>query len=208
VDLAAPEGKLLVFVPGQVPDDAAVRIGSPRLGSDEDLLREVRRLRPDAYIVYKPHPDVLSGNRRGRVPAASSRLWDQLVEDVPIAACLEAADEVHTMSSFVGFEALLRGRKLVTHGLPFYAGWGLTEDQMTLPRRRRRLSVEELVAGALLRYPRYYSWRARSFCTAEDMVAELTLERSRLKVNKRRLPWPLRDVGRLIILARELSRAA
>ena len=111
------------------------------------------------------------------------------------------------MSSFVGFEALLRGRRVVTHGLPFYAGWGLTDDQMSLPRRQRRLSTEELVAGALLRYPRYYSWRARSFCTAEDMVEELTLERSRLKLKKKRLPWPLKDLGRLVTLARELTRA-
>jgi capsular polysaccharide export protein len=208
VDFGVRNGKLLVFVPGQVPGDASLRAGSPRVDNDEALLREVRKLRPDAYIVYKPHPDVLSGNRRGRVPDAGSELWDRLVEDVPITACLEAADEVHTMSSFVGFEALLRGRKVVTHGLPFYAGWGLTLDQLTIPRRRRRLSLEELVAGTLLRYPRYYSWRARAFCTAEDMVEELTLERSRLKLNKRRLPWPLKDVRRLIILARELNRAS
>ncbi|MBN1607765.1 MAG: capsular polysaccharide biosynthesis protein [Polyangiaceae bacterium] len=207
VDFGARGGKPLVFVPGQVPGDASVRAGSPRVGNDEALLREVRKLRPDAYIVYKPHPDVLSGNRRGRVPGAGTELWDQLVEDVPITACLDAADEVHTMSSFVGFEALLRGRRVVTHGLPFYAGWGLTDDQMALPRRRRRLSTEELVAGALLRYPRYYSWRARSFCTAEDMVEELTLERSRLKLRKGRLPWPLKDVERLVTLARELTRA-
>jgi capsular polysaccharide export protein len=65
------------------------------------------------------------------------------------------------MTSLVGFEALLRGLPVVTYGQPFYAGWGLTVDHAPLERRRRRLTLDELVAGALHRYPRYVSWQAR-----------------------------------------------
>ena len=35
---------------------------------------------------------------------------------------------METMTSLAGFEALLRGKPVTTHGQPFYAGWGLTED--------------------------------------------------------------------------------
>ncbi len=56
------------------------------------------------------------------------------------------------MTSLTGFEALLRGKAVFTYGLPFYAGWGLTQDRHAHPRRHRRLSIDELVAAALIGY--------------------------------------------------------
>ena len=88
------------------------------------------------------------------------------------------------MTSLVGFEALLRGLPVVTYGQPFYAGWGLTRDHAPLARRTRRLSLDELVAGALLRYPRYVNWSARCFVSAEDKVRELRQHQP----SRRRLP--------------------
>lgn len=60
------------------------------------------------------------------------------------------------MTSLLGFEALLRGRRVVTLGAPFYAGWGLCEHiGPDLPRRRARVPLEGLVHAALIDYPRY-----------------------------------------------------
>ncbi|HVJ15902.1 MAG TPA: hypothetical protein VM686_10675, partial [Polyangiaceae bacterium] len=163
--VAAAPGQTVVLVPGQVEDDASVRYGSPSVPDNTSLLRAVRQACPDAYVLYKPHPDVLSGNRQGVVNAGDEKLWDELAIDVTLAECLAVASEVHTMTSLVGFEALLRGLTVVTYGQPFYAGWGLTRDRCPLARRTRVLSLDELVAGTLLRYPRYVSWTARAFCT-------------------------------------------
>jgi capsular polysaccharide export protein len=175
LDIMARPGQRIVLVPGQVADDASVRLGAQSVGDNLSLLRAVRSALPEAYIIYKPHPDVLSGNRQGRLHDTAAPPWDLLVGQVPISACLAAAHEVHTMTSLVGFEALLRALPVVTYGQPFYAGWGLTRDLAPLARRTRRLSLDELVAGALLRYPRYVSWRSGCFCTAEDKVQELAL---------------------------------
>ena len=60
------------------------------------------------------------------------------------------------MTSLTGFDALLRGKQVIVHGRPFYAGWGLTQDLLPVPRRQRYLSLDELVAGALLHYPLYW----------------------------------------------------
>jgi capsular polysaccharide export protein len=169
---ARPEQRILL-VPGQVADDASVRLGTQAVSDNLSLLRAVRRAHPDAYIIYKPHPDVLSGNRRGSLRDVGDPPWDSMVGQVPMAACLAAVHEVHTMTSLVGFEALLRELPVTTYGQPFYAGWGLTRDLAPLARRTRRLSLDELVAGTLLRYPRYVSWSAGCFCTAEDKVNEL-----------------------------------
>lgn len=196
----------VVLVVGQVEDDASIELGSPTVRTNAGLVREARALRPDAHLVYKPHPDVVSGNRRGAVEASGP--YDECVVDASLPACLATADEVHTMTSLVGFEALLRDIPVVTYGQPFYAGWGLTDDRHPPPRRSRRLTLDELVAGALIRYPRYYNFEIKAFCTAEDKVAEL----SRQKAHPPRFqalttPWIVRRVHDVLILSREWLRA-
>ena len=203
------DGQRVVLVVGQVDDDASVLLGSPRIRSNLGLLRGVRRMRPDDHLVYKPHPDVLSGNRRGAVHETSRNesLWDELVVDRSVAACLDASDEIHTMTSLVGFEALLRELPVVCHGLPFYAGWGLTEDRLPMPRRTRRLGLDELVAGTLLRYPRYFSWEAKAFCTAEDMARELARLRQERPPSGFGSPWIVRRFRDVAIVSWEWLHA-
>jgi capsular polysaccharide export protein len=168
----------VILVPGQVEDDASIERGCADIRSNAGLLRAVRAQAPDAWIIYKPHPDVLSGNRDGVRGTDQNAGYDQLVTDIGIVQCLEAADEVHTMTSLVGFEGLLRGKRVVTYGLPFYAGWGLTTDRHTLERRTRKLALDELVAGSLIRYPRYLDLATGRFTTAETALADLAGRRS------------------------------
>ncbi len=204
--LERPEGaRRVIFVPGQVEDDASVRLGG-RVRSNQELLACVRRTNPEAYIIYKPHPDVLSGNRRGDVVPGGQQTWDELVEHTSIDRCLQVADEVHTITSLVGFEALLRELPVFTYGQPFYAGWGLTNDHEPMLRRTRRLTLDELVAGALVRYPRYYSFRAHAFCSALDMVDELS--RARNAQPKRSIlgAAPVRKLKSLVVSATEWAR--
>jgi capsular polysaccharide export protein len=169
----APAGRHVVLVPGQVEQDAAVRLGCPDVANDAELLRAVRAARPEAYILYKPHPDVLSGNRSAGKNPPDPADYDQLVGNASLPACLDVADEVHTMTSLVGFEALLRGTTVVTYGLPFYAGWGLTQDRHALGRRGRTLSLDQLVAAVLMQYPRYVNDASGEFTTATWTVERL-----------------------------------
>jgi capsular polysaccharide export protein len=183
----APAGKRVVLVPGQVADDASIRLGTGHISTAEHLLAEVRSRRPDAWIVYKPHPDVLSGNRRGLVDATIHA--DIVDADADLVSLIEAADEVHTLSSLSGFEALLRDKEVHTYGLPFYAGWGLTHDVLQQPHRERRLTIDMLIAGAYLRYPLYWDWELNVFTTPESIVRKLApaAARSLENVRKRRL---------------------
>ena len=148
--------KRVLLVIGQVEDDASIRFGSPRIKKNSDLLRLVRERNPDAFVIYKPHPDVVSGNRVGKIERELTDKWaDWTAEFANISDCLNASDEVHTMTSLTGFEALLRGKMVCCYGSPFYAHWGLTRDEYAMPRRSRRLSLDELVCGTLLHYPLY-----------------------------------------------------
>lgn len=164
----------VVLVPGQVENDASIAYGAPAIRTNLGLLEAVRRARPDAWIVYKPHPDVLAGKRPGAADIGEARQWcDEIVTDVPIHRLFEQVDELHVLTSLAGFEALLRGKPVVCHGLPFYAGWGLTEDRIRHPRRTRQCTLDELVAASLICYPTYVSRVSGAYTTPERALYEL-----------------------------------
>ena len=100
-------------MPGQVEDDASIRLGTAEVTTNLGLLQAARAANPEAVIVYKPHPDVEAGLRDGAVPRArrwrGSPTWSPTTAD-PVAL-IEAVDEVWTLTSLLGFEALLRGRR-------------------------------------------------------------------------------------------------
>ena len=150
-------GRHLVLVPGQVEDDMSVRLGGGGLESNLDLLRRARALEPDSEIWFRPHPDVDAGHRRGAIRDADALLHaDRVVRGGGMARLLGLVDAVHVLTSLTGFEALLRGRDVTCHGIPFYAGWGLTRDLAPVSERRgRNLTLDELVAAVLILYPRY-----------------------------------------------------
>ncbi|MFC4446662.1 capsular polysaccharide biosynthesis protein [Castellaniella denitrificans] len=177
-------GRPVVLVPGQVEDDASIRFGCTDVRTNLALLRAAREAHPGAFIVYKPHPDVASGNRQGVVSEAQALAYADHVETrCSVISCIEACDAVHTMTSLTGFDALLRHKKVVTYGQPFYAGWGLTEDLVVggaaFARRRRRLSLAELVAGTLLDYPMYWDPLLKGYTTCEAVLNRLVEERDR-----------------------------
>lgn len=171
---AAAGGRDIMLVPGQVEGDASLQYGAPTINTNAGLLEAARAAAPNAYIVFKPHPDVVSGNRDGIVPAdVLARCADRVVVDADIIDCLEAVDSVHTMTSLTGFEALLRGVKVHTYGMPFYAGWGLTEDTHPIARRARSLPLDGLVYGVLCVYARYVAWPSGDSTSPEELIEQL-----------------------------------
>jgi len=188
--------KSVVLVPGQVEDDASIRYGCEDVRTNLALLREARRACPDAYIVYKPHPDVMVRNRAGKVHRDAAMQYANAIETrLSIVSCIAACAEVHTMTSLAGFDALLRGKKVVVYGRPFYAGWGLTQDRLPFAalkkvdgptpfaRRTRTLTLDELVAGALLHYPLYWDWILNGFTTCEATILQIARRRAALLAN-------------------------
>ncbi|GGY53964.1 capsular polysaccharide biosynthesis protein [Parvularcula lutaonensis] len=167
-----PGGRNVVLVPGQVENDASILRGAGEVRTNRDLLLAVREARPDAFLVYKPHPDVELAGRPGFVPHAED-LADLVLTETNPSAAISIADEVHTMTSLMGFEALLRGKHVSTYGLPFYAGWGLTQDRLRSERRGRQRTLEELVYLTLVHYPFYVSPRKGTPATPEMVIEEL-----------------------------------
>ena len=208
--VAQSQGKVVVFVPGQVEDDASIQFGCTTVKTNLDLLKSARAAHPDGFIVYKPHPDVMAKNRVGALALDSARQFADVIEvRTSVVSCIHACDEVHTMTSLTGFDALLRGKKVVVYGRPFYSGWGLTEDKgeaFSEGRRVRALSLDELVAGALLHYPVYYDWDLKCYTTCEATLHHLLQRRSDLMsrggLDKLRVGFVRRQLRKGVILAK------
>jgi len=174
----------IVMVPGQVEDDASIKYGADGM-TNLELLEQSRNNAVDAYIIYKPHPDVLAGNRKGNVASEDAlKYCNIIIEKASIDSVLERADEVHTMTSLVGFEALMRGKKVYTYGLPFYAGWGLTIDTKIRSIRAAKRTLDELIAATLILYPKYIDPKTNKFCEVETLLFEIDKEKNRYNNDK------------------------
>lgn len=170
-----------VLITGQVEDDRSMLSGGAGL-SNLELIKRARAIEGDAWLIYKPHPDVEAGHRKGHIADQEVfRHANEIDRTTPITALLAVIDALHVITSLAGFEALLRGKPVTVHGVPFYAGWGLTRDLAAIPpRRTRKRSLDELVAAALLLYPRYVDPVTRLPCPAEVVVERMAQDRARI----------------------------
>lgn len=193
-------GRRVVLVAAQVEDDMSVLAGGGGIRSNLEVLRRARACEPDAEIWYRPHPDIEAGHREGAVDDRRVlKHADRIVRQGSMASLLNAVDAVHVLTSLTGFEALLRGKAVTCHGTPFYAGWGLTTDLGKIPARRgRKLTLDELVAGVLILYPRYLDPVTRLPCPVEVLVARLARGQApnRLQAVSRLRRWQGRFMAR------------
>ncbi|TJZ81819.1 capsular polysaccharide biosynthesis protein [Paracoccus hibiscisoli] len=173
-DLPPRDGRPCILVPGQVENDASILKGAGAERTNLALLQRVRTENPDACLIYKPHPDVEAGLRPGAIDEDTvATLADHIARDADPVTLIEAVDAVWTITSTLGFEALLRGKPVTVLGAPFYAGWGLTRDLGPIPARRQaRPDLAALAHACLIAYPRY-----RDPVTGLPCPVELALER-------------------------------
>ena len=101
-----------------------------------------------------------------------------LSDPVSPLTLLEGAWSVYTVSSQMGFEAILAGHRPNVFGTPFYAGWGLTEDRSPhpLPRRGRALTKAQLFAGAMILAPTWYNTFEDRLGTFEEALETLAAQ--------------------------------
>lgn len=195
----------VILVTGQVEDDMSIKFGAFGL-NNSDLLKMVKENNPEAYIIYKPHPDVLSGNRVGHVSKdITDGCANEVQTNISIDSCIAVSDEIHTLTSGAGFDALLRGKVVFTYGMPFYAGWGLTTDHRKCERRTRILTLDELVAATLVLFPRYISPKTGKFCEVEQTLKELK-EEQELYFNNSFYRWKINLKGYVLPRGRKFIR--
>ena len=144
-------------------------------GADKETFRTMldEALKITNNVSIKVHPEQFSGGRRGYYsiePSDRQVMISQhryptvtlISERInPIALILKYFDEVWTCSSQLGFEALMLGKKVRVFGIPFYAGYGLTDDSYVANnevikfRNNYKRSFDEIFYNAYIRYCNY-----------------------------------------------------
>lgn len=176
--------KKRILVIGQVEDDASIKFGCNRPYTNNELVRLAYNENRDAQIIYKPHPDVLFKKRKQiSDPNEVKDISLIVTESMPISQALETIDHVYTITSQVGFEALMRNIKVTTIGSPFYSNWGVTDDRQSNVRRKRKLTVDEIFAGAYILYPQYFNPKTGIRIKVEDAIKILIEEKDKYEHN-------------------------
>jgi capsular polysaccharide export protein len=177
-----PDSKHIIFVAGQVTHDASLVYGDlpPHIQQDYDLLKQVKEDYPESYILYKPHPDTMTGNRKhGDKYHLCHHFYNQIETQASVLSCISVANLIVTMTSQVGFDALVRRKKVKAYGSPFYKDF--SDDIEEKPKSS--LSLEHLIYSALIEYPLYHN--GKSFIMPEDAVDMIIARKNLLEKSYR-----------------------
>jgi capsular polysaccharide export protein len=147
-----------VLIIAQTAGDKSLEYGMGTRFTTKEMIDTAIKENPLSDIYLKIHPDVLSGKKESDIQICEiPKECYLLKEDINPISLLQNFTKVYTKTSQMGFEALLVGCDTVCFGMPFYAGWGVTDDRVDCPRRNRQLKIEEVFAAAYILYSKYYN---------------------------------------------------
>lgn len=179
--LSLPEpGYVLVL--DQVEGDASVlaSVAGPDMARARfaEMLYYAQTEHPGARILIRTHPETTAGKRSGHyTPEQGQGRISFIDAELAPMDLLEGAIAVYTLSSQMGFEAILAGHKPRVFGTPFYAGWGLTDDEHQFIRRQRSLTRTQLFAGAMMKFPVWYDPYEDRLCDLGRVIDTLAATR-------------------------------
>lgn len=206
-DFSPNEGKLLdrfesygsdnVMVVDQTRSDASISLGCANAGTFEKMIEAAVTDNPGRNVIVKTHPETTLGRKAGHFNAAAlkelaarsrairSTLSDNrlqlLGERVNPWSLLERCSKVYCVSSQLGFEALLAGCEVHCFGVPFYAGWGLTQDRYTVRTDRGEASLNNLINATYQDYSRYFDHSVSRFISFQKAAETLLAQRERMQ---------------------------
>jgi capsular polysaccharide export protein len=175
-----------VLVIDQTAGDMSVSLGGASADTFAAMLAAARAENPQATIYVKTHPEVSSGRKGGYLTQVQDGVCDGqrtvvLRQAINPLSLIERMDRVYVVTSTMGFEALLAGKPVSVFGMPWYAGWGATDDRQTcsrrLPHAGRPRSVDELFAAAYFHYTRYLNPVTHQRGTIFDVIDWLVMQR-------------------------------
>ena len=170
----------LVLVVDQTAGDYSIPGGGLCEADYVRMLDQALAENPDAEVRVRIHPDCLGGQKPScLLDAARARGVTLEARPVAWASLARRARRVYVGTSQAGLEALIQGVPVTCFGLPFYAGWGLTDDRMAIPRRQARPDLVQLVAAAYVRYCRYVNPLTGQLTDALTVARQLASTKAR-----------------------------
>lgn len=173
-----------VLVVDQTFGDAAIACGQANAASFGQMLDAALSENPQCTVLVKVHPDVFTHGKTGYFDVdrltADPRVR-VIAEECHAVRLITEAEAIYVVTSQMGFEGLLWGKRVRCFGMPFYAGWGLTEDELPPPMRRSHISLEQLVHAALIAAARYVNPETGERWEVEHALSFISVGRRRLQ---------------------------
>lgn len=171
-----------VLVVDQTHGDMSVVCGGACERSFREMLQAALIDNPTATLYVKTHPEVTSGSKKGYLTHLQD--GDRIVmirDDINPIDLIQKMDKVYVVTSQMGFEALMCAKPVVCFGVPWYGGWGLTDDRVkdspAWTRRTKRRTVDELFAAAYLHYTLYLNPFTHERGTLTDVIDWIILQK-------------------------------
>lgn len=178
---ADPRRKILLV--DQRNGDQSVSSGLASADTFREMVSDATSMEK-SLVILKRHPDATIGNMGSYFSAGN---LGPLLSHPSVAfhddeinpySLFDAVDEVWCVTSGMGFEALIAGKKVKVYGAPFYAGWGLTEDRLRLDwRSKTPRTLEEIFYCAYLARSVYFNERTGMKCGLAELVAQVAIDR-------------------------------
>ncbi|NNJ91144.1 MAG: capsular polysaccharide biosynthesis protein, partial [Gammaproteobacteria bacterium] len=161
----------VVLVVDQRLGDTSIPYGMASSDTFDYMLECAISENPQAKILIKTHPDAILGGKKSHF----TQYYDDehcqfLRQEYDPWSLFENVDHVYVVSSLMGFEALMSQKVVTCFGAPFYAGWGLTDDRISLSRKNKILSLEELFYAAYIDYSHYINPQKHEKCQIEEAI--------------------------------------
>lgn len=175
------DDKEKVLIIAQTAGDVSLEYGLGNRFSTQEMIADALEQNTHASVYIKIHPDVLSGKKKSDITLSEiPKACKILDSDVNPISLLKHFKKVYTKTSGMGMEALILGLDVACYGMPYYAGWGVTQDKQHCKRRTRLLQVEELFAGAYILYTRYYNPYTHKPSDIIDTMSEIIKRKNML----------------------------
>ena len=173
--------KKKVLIIAQTAGDNSLVYGRAYEFQPKDIILSALEENEGADVFVKVHPDVLTGKRKSSIDVELAKKYCKVItkNSNPIML-LEEFDKIYTQTSQMGFEAAFLGKEVITLGMPFYAGWGITQDKLTNNRRKRKLTPLEIFAGAYILYSSYYNPYEKRECDIIEAIETIYKKRKEI----------------------------
>lgn len=167
-----------ILVVDQTMGDMSVQLGGASKDTFREMLEAARDENPSSQIWIKTHPEVSFGEKEGYLSRIRNdshlKVLKKLVNPIDL---INKMDKVYVVSSTMGFEAILAGKDVTCFGIPWYSGWGVTDDRKKCPRRLKIRSSEELFYGAYFHYTTYLNPKNHKIGNIFDVIEWLILQK-------------------------------
>lgn len=175
----------------QIIDSPKVILGNSNEQTFNDMLLSVFHSYPNYNIYVKLHPDTINHNKEGYLQKLLKKyslldypLIHVINENYNVISFFDFVEEIFVVTSQVGFEAILRDKKVTCYGLPFYSGWGLTNDMQVSKKTKPNRNTVELFVAIMIKYTKYLNPFTKKLGTILDLLEYISLQK-RHSLNKK-----------------------